>query len=160
MTKPLLLVLTVLTALTAPTFAQGQSESETMGKYFKKFNRHSQDFIDLAKASLQTSDAEIAKDLQSTASKWADHCDFLEEEFLILTIINDEDKTRVSSLVRVRITHEFKSIDFSIESVNLALGNLKKPGIVTQASKLKEDLRDFKDTLQQLGEKYHWKENP
>jgi len=139
-------------------FCQSFTDCEIMHKFSAKFGEHARDFTDFAKATAATSETGdwiLTMHLSNLASKYEDSTDFIGDElFIVLFLETEKDKQEVRKMVQKRIQNTIQEIDkYTLSEINIGLADAKKPALVVQANKLKDDLKDFQEALREINDK-------
>ncbi|HLW54427.1 MAG TPA: hypothetical protein VKW06_16445 [Candidatus Angelobacter sp.] len=143
-------VLLISGVLTLSAQARSSTQSDLAAKE-KRFIAYQSDFIDLAKPVQNSDEFEYAYSLATIAGETADQVD---AAFVLLQIYDavscKEDKAKISPLIRGQLATYSKYITLSIKSANLSLGATKRPGLVAEATQMRDDLREIKSIFDSI----------
>ena len=148
----LMLTAFILTPSTVSTPSQTEDYFKRLDSLEKAFLDRFRDFLDLS-AALASGDPEeyTLSTLESTADEHTVKCNFLKEELSILALVVDSaNKDKVQRIVAARVAFHLKSATRSVGTLNRLLLKIRKPAVAAQATKLKRDLRDLQETLEEI----------
>ena len=133
-------------------FCQTETDYKKIDNLWKIFIDHNRSILDFRVAlSANHPDAVLLDTFETIATEYGDKCDLLTEEFFIVTLINDSaTKESVQKVIARRVRYNLKSVTRCLSTFNSRLLKITKPAIAAQANKMKNDLRDFQETLEEI----------
>jgi hypothetical protein len=123
----------------------------TLAAEKNRFAAYQSDFLDFARPVTGTNEFDYAQTLSTVAAETADQVDAV---FVLLRIYDsmscESDKAVVSSAIREQSATYGKFIGISIKTTNLALGVTKRPGVVAEATRMRDDLREIQSIFDSI----------
>lgn len=137
-----------------PSALSAQSQSSTQSNLAakeKRFIAYHSDFIDFAKAVQNSEEFEYVYGFSDLAHETVEQVDAV---IALLKIYNalscNEDRAKISPIIREEVVTYSKYIELSIQSANLSLSAIKRPGVVAEGIRMRDDLRELKDILRSI----------
>lgn len=153
MTPRLVLKFLLFVSMALPIAQAGSYEPlayEKLTGFNERILAVASDVNDLA-SSLSGVDREVAIGFETGAENIMTMISRVEDFVLIQMVINDEaDKNRVTLISNKRIKTAADDIDRIIKGVNHGLGHTKNAALVSEAGKLKDEMRRLQQYLFQL----------
>jgi hypothetical protein len=130
----------VVSAQTRP-----QSFDKIVRAKHKHFIEYQQDFDHFAKSGIGTDEYQYAMDLAKVAGETEQN---LSAVNTLLEIYGDlsceEDRANVRPVIERDLGYYSKMIDLSVEEANLTISQTHMPGVASEGTRMRDDLREVK----------------
>ncbi len=126
-----------------------QSNNQRLVELHTRFRNYYQDFLDFAKTGVTAgSEFDSARELARSADETGVFLGSAETLVDIYNAVsNKEDRDRIRPMIQRDLAFYSKRLDFSIKETNLELGYLTRPGVVAEATRMRDDLREAKNAF-------------
>jgi len=133
--------------------AQAQRSSiERLPELHTRFRNYHQDFLDFAQSGLTAgSEFDSARELARSADETTVFLGSAETLVdIYYAVSSKEDRDRIRPMIQRDLAFYRKRLDFSIKETNLELSYMKRPGVVAEATRMRDDLREAKNIFDSI----------
>lgn len=121
--------------------------SEQIDMYFKKMAFHQQDILVILKGA-NSHDTEIGNNISDIIDKCEIHLMYMQSLLTVHSFVkNLSDRKKVKPLIDKLIKHFATNTGQYIKQVNIGITYTKNQAILITANKLRDDLRELKELL-------------
>jgi hypothetical protein len=137
----------VASAQTGPSYF-----NDIISAKHKRFIEYQKTFLNFAQSNLGSNDEyEVATSLQTTATATSDHLNSVQT---LLEIYGDlschEDRARIQQVINRELAFYSELTGSWIDSTNLNIAHTRLPGVATESTRMRDDLREVKSIFEAI----------